>query len=108
MDKRAWWLPAACLLASIPAFGQVSPQPDLPGLQAILAPAPIWSPPLLSARPELPLRPKHRIPLRDRMDLAIAHEVRMTRDPATGEVPRERLLVALDAAQEIRAEMQRA
>lgn len=29
---------------------------------------------------------------KDRIDLAIAHEVEMTKDPSTGEVPRERLL----------------
>ncbi|MES2559886.1 MAG: PKD domain-containing protein [Bacteroidota bacterium] len=34
------------------------------------------------------------IPLRDRMDLAWAQENEMTMDPATGEVPRERLLDA--------------
>lgn len=34
------------------------------------------------------------IPLRDRMDLAWAQEREMTMDPATGEVPRERLLEA--------------
>lgn len=38
-------------------------------------------------------RPK-KIPLRDRMDLAWAQEKEMTMDPATGEVPRERLLEA--------------
>ncbi|MES2781095.1 MAG: hypothetical protein V4651_14475, partial [Bacteroidota bacterium] len=34
------------------------------------------------------------IPLRDRMDLAWAQEKEMTMDPATGEVPRERLVEA--------------
>lgn len=42
---------------------------------------------------------KGKLPLRDRMDLAIAHEVMMTRDPALGDVPRERLLVAQEQAQ---------
>ena len=34
------------------------------------------------------------VPLQDRLDLAWAQEKEMTMDPATGEVPRERLLDA--------------
>jgi PKD repeat protein len=40
------------------------------------------------------VEPATKIPLKDRMDLAMAQEVLMTKDPATGEVPRERLLAA--------------
>jgi PKD repeat protein len=35
------------------------------------------------------------IPLKDRMDLAIAHELEITKDPALGITPRERLLSAI-------------
>lgn len=35
----------------------------------------------------------------DRIDLAIQHEVEKTRDPATGQVPRERLMVAYQVAE---------
>ena len=35
-----------------------------------------------------------KIPLKDRMDLAIQHEIKMTKDPALGYVPKERLLAA--------------
>ncbi|MDB5257645.1 MAG: hypothetical protein JWM14_2340 [Chitinophagaceae bacterium] len=36
------------------------------------------------------------IPLEDRIDLAMRQEFEMTKDPATGTVPRERLLIARD------------
>ncbi|MBP6639178.1 MAG: PKD domain-containing protein [Bacteroidia bacterium] len=44
-----------------------------------------------------------KIPLKDRIDLAMAQEVMMTKDPATGEVPRERLLSASAYADQMRA-----
>ncbi len=43
------------------------------------------------------------IPLRDRMDLAWEQDVYMTKDPATGTVPRERLLAAKAYADELLA-----
>jgi uncharacterized repeat protein (TIGR01451 family) len=45
-----------------------------------------------------------KIPLRDRMDLAIAQEIRMTLDPALGKVPRERLIAAQQMADQLRQE----
>ncbi|MEM7040661.1 MAG: hypothetical protein AAF570_27115, partial [Bacteroidota bacterium] len=39
---------------------------------------------------------------RDRMDLALAHEVEMTRDPATGTVPTDRLFEAFRYAETLR------
>lgn len=44
-----------------------------------------------------------KIPLRDRMDLAMAQEVEMTKDPKTGTVPKDRLLDAMRYADELRA-----
>lgn len=44
-------------------------------------------------------------PKRDRMDLAMAQEVEMTKDPATGNVPTERLLEAQRYARELRSTM---
>jgi PKD repeat protein len=46
---------------------------------------------------------KGRIPLKDRMDLAILQEIERTKDPATNSVPRERLLAAYSYAEELRA-----
>lgn len=46
-----------------------------------------------------------KIPLQDRMDLAIEQENELTRDPSTGTVPRERLLQALAYTQSLREEM---
>jgi len=43
------------------------------------------------------------IPLQDRMDLAISQEKELTKDPATGDVPRERLVAAYQYAQQVRA-----
>jgi PKD repeat protein len=47
-------------------------------------------------------RKKGRLPLRDRMDLAVEQEIELTRDPATGTVPRERLVSALAYAEALR------
>jgi PKD repeat protein len=44
-----------------------------------------------------------KIPFKDRVDLLIAQEVMMTKDPATGEVPRERLIAAKAYADQMRA-----
>lgn len=46
-----------------------------------------------------------KIPKRDRMDLAMRQEYELTRDPATGEVPRERLWQAIAMAEDLRAQM---
>lgn len=46
---------------------------------------------------------ENKIPLRDRIDLAVAQETKMTKDPATGEVPRERLIEARRYADQMRA-----
>lgn len=51
-----------------------------------------------------PLKIK-KIPKRDRMDLAMQQEFDLTRDPATGQVPRERLWQAYAIAEGLRAEM---
>lgn len=45
---------------------------------------------------------KGRIPKRDRMDLAIQQEVEFTKDPATGTVPKERLIAAYNYAEQMR------
>jgi PKD repeat protein len=47
----------------------------------------------------------HRMSKKDRIDLAIAYENEITRDIATGEVPRERLMHAFAYAEQLRAEM---
>jgi PKD repeat protein len=46
---------------------------------------------------------KGRIPLKDRMDLAILQEVEKTKDLVTNSVPRERLIAAYAYAEELRA-----
>lgn len=43
---------------------------------------------------------------RDRPDLAILHEIEITKDPALGYVPRERLLKAMEETERIRRELQ--
>lgn len=48
---------------------------------------------------------KNKIPLKDRMDLAVQQEAELTRDPATGTVPRERLYAAYRYAEELRSGM---
>ncbi len=48
---------------------------------------------------------ENRIPLQDRMDLAIQQEAELTRDPRTGTVPRERLVAAYRYAEELRASL---
>lgn len=45
---------------------------------------------------------ENKILLRDRMDLAWEHEFELTKDPATGTVPSERLLSALNYANQLR------
>lgn len=40
----------------------------------------------------------------DRIDLAMAHEVLITKDPATGEVPKEKLVLAKTYAQQLRSQ----
>ena len=47
-----------------------------------------------------------KIPHRDRMDLAMKHEFEITRDPATGTVPRERLFAAMRYVDQLRASSQ--
>ncbi|MEO0470152.1 MAG: sialidase family protein, partial [Bacteroidota bacterium] len=56
-----------------------------------------FSPPLSTQDSSFP-----KIPKKDRVDLAIAHEVAITKDLQSGEVPRERLLAAIDYANEKR------
>ncbi|MCU0421796.1 MAG: PKD domain-containing protein [Bacteroidia bacterium] len=46
-------------------------------------------------------KPQQKVPKRDRMDLAWAQEIEMTKDPKTGEVPKERLMEAYAYMQEI-------
>lgn len=53
-------------------------------------------------------KPQHKIPKRDRMDLAWAQEIEMTMDPELGEVPKERLLAAYAYKQELLKRMGKA
>jgi PKD repeat protein len=46
---------------------------------------------------------KGKIPMRDRVELALRQEIMMTKDPVTGDVPRERLIAARHYADELRA-----
>src|SRR5688572_5906449 len=49
-------------------------------------------------------RKKGRIALKDRMDLAILQEIEFTKDPATNTVPRERLQIAYQYAEQLRSQ----
>src|SRR5205823_15066907 len=46
-----------------------------------------------------------KIPLQDRMDLAMRQEIEITKDPATNTVPRERLIVAKNYADQLRRQL---
>ncbi len=46
-------------------------------------------------------KPQNKVPKKDRMDLAWAHEAEMTMDPKLGEVPRERLIEAFEYKEEL-------
>ena len=49
--------------------------------------------------------PYKKLPKEDRINLAMAQEVEMTKDPATNEVPRNRLMAAFKYAQDLRADV---
>ncbi len=64
----------------------------------------LFTPPAapLTHTEKIALVKKGRIPLKDRIDLAILQEAELTRDPATNTVPRERLVAAMAYAQSLR------
>ena len=84
-------LPACFFLLESGLYGQTLPSgTTILGSQQVLPGQPI------------PISPSKKIPLRDRMDLAMQQEVEMTKDPALGTVPRDRLLKAQAYAQSLK------